>query len=299
MSARDVILTTLHRVRFEYAANFLASLRRTGYEGEAVIFASCMSDETITELQRHGATVVRFEFKGKFIHQRWARLWPLWRWMFARNLSTATKEKLAHGVFHLFYRRHLLYLQFLREHRTKYDRVFLTDCRDVYFQADPFGWNPHGLHLFLEEPRYRIKDSPHNSAWLRHQFGEAVLDQMKDEYISCAGTTFGDIQSILGYLEAMVAFSMKARSLEDPDGDQGIHNYLLRSKYFPQVTAHENRRGPVMTLGNVAPEAARLNSQGLVINDDGEVAPVLHQYDRIPHVQKILLERLDGQSVSK
>jgi hypothetical protein len=299
MPTRDVILTTLHRVRADYAANFIHSLRRTGYAGEVVIFASCMSDETIAELQRQGVTVVRFHFRGKFINQRLARLWPLWRWIFARNLSLATKEKLAHAVFHLFYRRHLLYLQYLREHRAQYDRVFLTDCRDVYFQSEPFAWNPRGLHLFLEESRYRIKDSPHNSAWIRSQFGAEAFEQMKEEFISCAGTTFGDIHAVLEYLETMIRFTMKARSLQYPDGDQGIHNYLLRTKHLPGVTVHENRRGPVMTVGAVLPDVVRLNSAGLVLNDDGEVTPVLHQYDRIPHVQKILLERLDTQSVSK
>src|SRR5882724_8021167 len=111
---RDVILTTLHQVGFDYVANFLASLHRTGYRGDTVFFVSQMEESSMAELRRQGVTVIPFHFSGKYIKQRLARLWPLWRWFFRSGASPAAKEKLAHAVVHLFYRRHLLYLQFLR-----------------------------------------------------------------------------------------------------------------------------------------------------------------------------------------
>jgi len=292
MANRDVVLTTVHRVRFEYAANFLASLRRTGYRGEIVFFASATDEETMGELRRQGVTVIPFRFSGKHVSQRLARLWFLWRWCFKSPLPMAIKEKLAHAVFHLFYRRHLLYLQFLREHRRDYDRVFLTDCRDVYFQADPFSWNPPpGVHLFLEEGSNTIGASPHHCDWLTSQFGQAVLDELKAETISCAGTVFGDLDSILKFLSAMVSQTMAARSLREIAGDQGIHNYILYKQRLPEIILHDNWHGPVMTLGATPPEAVQLNAQGRVINANREVVPVLHQYDRIPQVEKALLGR--------
>jgi hypothetical protein len=36
----------------------------------------------------------------------------------------------------------------------------------------------------------------------------------------------------------------------------------------------------------------RLNAQGYIINDADKPVPVLHQYDRILHVEKVLLGSL-------
>jgi hypothetical protein len=291
MPSRDVILTTLQRVPLDYAATFLASLRRTGYRGELVFFVSAMEEASIAELRRQGVRVVRFTFKGIHVKQRLARLWPVWRRVFGSRLPPELKERLAHAVFHLFYRRHLLYLQYLRAHREEYDRVFLTDARDVFFQADPFSWNPSpGVHFFLEEAE--IGSCPFNARWITSQFGPATAEAMKTKTISCAGTVFGDTDGILRYLAAMVALTMSARSLREPTGDQGIHNYVLYQQPLPQMTVHDNRTGPLLTMGQTKPEAVRFNDQGWVVNGQGVMVPILHQYDRLPAVEKILLARL-------
>ena len=293
----DAILTTLHRVDSTYAANFLASLRRTGYKGEVVFFVSWMNAASIASLRRQSITVVPFWFFCRSVKQRLAWPWPLWRWIFNSGVSQAFKEKLAHAVFHLFYRRHLLYLRFLRANRMKYDRVFLTDARDVFFQADPFAWNPPpGVHLFLEESTNRIGSSECHINWINSQFGPEALDQIKTDVVSCAGTVYGDIDGIMKYLSAMVDGTMQARSLEHPDGDQGIHNYLLYQNPLPEFIVHDNRHGPLMTLGVMKPEEIRMNPDGWVINDDGRIPAVLHQYDRHPEVEKTLHAHLQGSS---
>lgn len=294
MASRNVIMTILHGVRFEYAASFFASLQCAGYGGEVIIFASGMADEDIAWLRRHGARIVPFRLHRLFLRRRLAWLWPVWRRFFQSGASSAAKEKFAHVVFHLFYRRHLLYLQFLREHRRDYDRVFLTDCRDVYFQADPFSWDlPAGLHLFLEDASNKIGRGIHED-WLVSQFGRAVFEELKAETISCAGTVLGDVNSVLEYLARMVALTMTARSLRETAGDQGIHNYLLYKRCLPGIIVHENQDGPVMTLGAMRPEDVRLDARGFVVNNAGQVVPVLHQYDRISHAEKALLEHLRG-----
>jgi len=293
MPSRDLILTTLHRVRFETAAAFFSSLQRTGYRGRVVLFASRLDEESEAMLRSREVTVVPFRFGGKHVGQRLAGAWFLWRRIFVSSVSQAAKERLAHAVFHLFYRRHLLYLQYLREQGRDYDRVFLTDCRDVYFQADPFSWNPSpGVHFCLEEPANKIGRCPHHIRWIKSQFGQAMLDRMSGETVSCAGTTFGDIAGITEYLSCMVSLSMRARSLRENDGDQGIHNYILHEKLLPRVTVHENRRGPVLTLGPMQMADLKINPDGLVVDETGRLVPVLHQYDRIPQLKKMLLDRL-------
>jgi len=289
---RDLVMTMLYRMRFNAIAPFYYSLKQTGFTGDIAAFVTMMDDETIAEMNRYGIITMPFSFHPRIVRRTWW-LGPLWRAIFNSGLSQQKKECLAHAVFPLFYRRHLLYLEFMRQNRQKYGRIFITDCRDVFFQKNPFSWDPPlGVHFFLEEPSCKIGRSPDNARWLKSQFGRSVLDELAGETISCAGTTMGDLEGIIEYLSTMVSLSMKAMSLREHDGDQGIHNYIVHKKLLSRAAIHENCRGPVMTLGAMKPEQARLNAEGWVINDDGGVPCALHQYDRIENIKKTLLLHL-------
>jgi hypothetical protein len=242
--------------------------------------------------------VIPFFFPGKHVSNRAARLWWIWKRIFASNISERAKEQLAHVVFHLFYRRHLLYLEFLRKHAGEYTKVFLTDCRDVFFQADPFGWNQApGLHVFLEEEANKLGICTHHIRWITSQFGSEMLERWTDRTVSCAGTVFGDVPAMVDYLAQMVLRTMGVKSLLAADGDQGVHNYLVFEGAFPRITVHENRRGPVMTLGPVRISSLQFSQDGRVIDDAGVVVPVLHQYDRDSELRARLLSQLEGRSI--
>ncbi len=269
-------------------------LKHAGYTGHLVVFASAVGDEVCAKLRELEATVVPFHFFGKGERQPLARLWPLWQWYFSSRASQAAKEKLAHRVLHVRYRRYLLYLQYLREHGERFDRVMLTDAKDVYFQIEPFSWNPEpGIHFVLEEAQVRIGHCPLHRLWLGCQFGEDYVERHAGETVTCSGTIFGDTASTLKYLECMVATMMKARNLAKIyGGDQGIHNYLLLEKLLPNGVVHPNRRAPVLTLGMMRWDQVQLNQEGFVVNETGAPVPVLHQYDRIPELKNHLLARL-------
>lgn len=288
---RDVILATLHGRNFDAVAHFVISLKRTGYRGTVVIFASQVSAEAQAEMRKHGAKVISFHFSGKHDRQRWARLWPIWRWYFASGATATAKARLAHRVLHLRYRRYLMYAEFLEQHGANFDRVLLADCTDVFFQADPFAWNwSPGVHFFLEENKLRLGDCRLHRLWLGCQFGPHFIESHARENISCSGTTFGDTDNIREYLAQMIAAIMQARNLAKiSGGDQAIHNYLLLEKKLKNLTVHPNRRAAVLTMGVMSPEDFQINGEGLVLNEDGSIPPVLHQYDRLPELKKQLL----------
>lgn len=282
---RNLILTTVHRIKHPALEPFFRSLQKTGFDGDVVVFASGLGAESTCQLKRWGAQVMPFFFPGEHVVNRTARLWWIWKRVFASGISEDAKERLVHIVFHLFYRRHLLYLEYLREHGSQYDSVFLTDCRDVFFQVNPFSWDAApGLHVFLEEESNKIGMCPHNSRWMRNLFGEEALRLFGGETVSCAGTVFGDVSGTMDYLRQMIVFAMRVPNMRDADGDQGIHNYLLRTGRFARVRIHPNRDGPVMTVGLMKLTDLRRNADGLVMNEANEVVPTLHQYDRIPEL---------------
>ncbi|HEV2045222.1 MAG TPA: hypothetical protein VGQ95_01350 [Chthoniobacterales bacterium] len=297
---RNLILTMVHRIRYPALEPFFRSLQRTGFDGDVVVFASALSTESIRQLKDWGARVVPFLFPGEHVANRAARLWWIWKRLFASGISQSAKERLAHIVFHLFYRRHLLYLDFLRTHGSEYENVFLTDCRDVLFQADPFGWDQTpGLHVFLEEEANKLGICPHHIRWITSQFGSEMLGRWTDKTVSCAGTVFGDVLGMMDYLSRMVSRTMGVKSLRAADGDQGVHNYLVLEGVFPKITIHENRRGPVITLGPVRMSSLRFDQDDHVINETGAVVPVLHQYDRDPQLRERLLSQLDQQKIPR
>ena len=291
---RDLILATLHGSEFATVEPFVRSLNRTGYAGRTVFFTSQTSQATQTALRRNGVDVVPFHFIGKRDRQPLAGLWPLWRRYFASGASASAKRRLAHCVFHLRYRRYLLYAEFLQPRAADFDRVLLADSRDVFFQADPFsGQLPPGVHCVLEEPQVRLGHCPLHQRWLGCQFGPEFLAQHADETASCSGTTFGDTAGMLDYLAQMISVSMQARSLAKiSGGDQGIHNFLLIEKRLKPVTLHPNRHGPVLTMGVMQPGEFQMSREGWALNENGDVPPVLHQYDRLPELKKHLLAGL-------
>jgi hypothetical protein len=293
---RNLILTTVQGADFDYVAPFMVSLKRTGYRGRVVFFASAMRGDAVSRLEQHGATVIPYRFFDKGIREAcfWP-VWPLWRRFFGIKAFPKPKEMLAQVALPLFYHRHLICLQFLRAQRMQFDRVFLTDARDVYFQADPFSWRPGaGLHFFLLDGNRTIGSSQLRLNWTENQFGRSDVSRHLDKVVSCAGTTFGDKDGIMNYLTQMVATSLCARRLRKISGDdQGVHNYLIHENLLPAITLHPNRRSAVLTIGaSMTTAEIRISPDGLVTNEAGEAFPVLHQYDRIPALKQHLMSRL-------
>jgi hypothetical protein len=193
------------------------------------------------------------------------------------------KFRIAAKTFNVYCLRYPLYYLYLARHQDKYARVMLSDVRDVVFQRDPFDFEfEAGLYFFLEDDREPIKNCPYNSMWLRTGYGEDTLRELGEEVASCSGTTIGRTAAVMQYLELMVDHMLRLKS--HPAGiDQGVHNYLLYKNEIQDVTLVPNRRGPVFTMGKTVDLQTPFDAEGFVLNQDGTVAHVLHQYDR--HVE--------------
>ena len=81
-------------------------------------------------------------------------------------------------------------------HLPKYDRVFISDMRDVAFQDAPV--LDDGLCVTEEaEP---IRRENYNTEWVKRH-GDDVFERIKDCTILCGGTVWGDAQSLIGLCE--------------------------------------------------------------------------------------------------
>lgn len=260
MSDNTLILGLAAGYHYGDVAPFLRSLERIQFAGTCVLFVSETTRDT-ERMAMHDVHIV-----------------PVQR---------------PDGLHHLSYNayRYYLYLGFLRQGTAPFEHVMITDVRDVLFQRDPFdyAWG-RGLHCALEDERMTIGSCPFNSRWVRGHMGDEALAAVSGQTISCSGTTVGDHDSMLGYLEHMTGHFLPFAGGECMGGfDQGVHNVLIHTGQLSDVTLHENGE-PILTLGYYAGEPS-VNAAGEVLNDRGEVAHVVHQYDRKPELFRHVREQ--------
>lgn len=306
MSARHLILCAGTGYTWPQVEPFVRSLRATGSTANVRMLVGHLAPDHAAHLAAAGVQTQRVQPLLGALPPAWRR--KLYshrlRWLHraypkacdtlpapraARSRAAAWCGRLFH---HIACARYFYYLAFLQAHAADYDRVMLTDVRDVWFQRDPFDWtSPAPLQFFLEHRAVTIGHHAGNALWVRQACGEAALERIAQERVSCSGITFGTTAGMLDYLAAMTdALTRATPRIAGHDGyDQGVHNHLVWSGAFPQAELLENGRGPVLTLHGVPEPELTADAHGELVDDAGRVVPVLHQYDRHPKLRDALL----------
>ena len=154
-----------------------------------------------------------------------------------------------------------------------------------------------------------------NRQWLQTCYGDTAVGELEQNLVSCSGTVFGGRDAVLAYAHMMVEqldpavrwrnhplvntseFLYKVQKQCKHAGiDQGFHNYLLHSKTLEQwVDVKEMLQGEGMVntigafFGTKAVVQKNLTEWGILKgkppqqtfhNWDGQLSPVVHQFDR-------------------
>lgn len=297
----SVVLGAFERLPPRYIEPFARSLRSTefagtfrlvtaGYGADDLRLLASVADDIYEANEAcvppTGPTVVPFlQLLRRTRGVR--RLYPLCFQVAARAASE--RHSLARWIWlerNLEGLQALRYLHYYRYLTTKVgdaDLVMLTDVRDVVFQRDPFERAVHGLELVLEESHVVVGRDHFNTRWIRDLYGPESAAHLEGARVSCSGTVIGQRAAILHYLTEMILEIMWRRR---PMGahDQGVHNWLLRTGRLPLATLVANGSGRVLTMG--AMRSYETSSEGYVLNSDGSVPAVLHQYDRHKELQE-------------
>jgi hypothetical protein len=189
--------------------------------------------------------------------------------------------------------RHFAYFKYLQDavqSGRNYRSILLTDVRDVIFQRPLFETPSTELELHYESRSPLIGACKFNSQWISGQFGQQALTSLADKPISCAGTVCGRTRGVLGYLAEMQIILLKLLPrVRWTNGDQGVHNYVLHSGLLPQAKVLENFER-VATLHHVRGEQLHVDADGHVVNPDGSISEIVHQYDRHAHLFSAIQE---------
>ena len=167
--------------------------------------------------------------------------------------------------------------------------MLITDVKDVVFQRDPFGFAVGDrIHVAMENADIPVGSCPWTSHWILAGYPAEVLERLKDEEMSCAGTTLAPVPLMMRYLELMLAEISRMRDAYEC-ADQAAHNLLLHEGKLEPVNRLRNFEGPILTVGTEP--RYQLNDDRELVNRDGSAIAVVHQYDRHAELVRIYEEK--------
>jgi hypothetical protein len=208
--------------------------------------------------------------------------------------------------------------------------VLVIDARDTFFQSNPFAnvpraTDPSGssglLYYFGENvDATRIGKSKQNSKWVSTSYGNRVGRMLRDKPTICSGATMGERVAMTAYVSAIVSESDETNVVLT-GADQGFHNYLYYSHklsnvldihtivIFDQGTGIVNNLGAMRTSpleswghGGILRDLNDANGMRIgyqVLNWDGTVSPVVHQFDRHKQLTKYFANQRGKQYLEK
>lgn len=271
----DLILGAIDGYDFHEIAPFLITLRQSGYRGHLTLFAGPgISSRTKRKMRALEAEVIEFGNRFPFVeapHQD--------------NVGSLPEP------IHICNFRYYLYYDYLLKQGAGFRNVLITDVRDVVFQRDPFQTSlGEAIHVAMENVAIPIGDCPWTAPWIVTAYGHRRLEQLRTQPMSCSGTTMAPVPLMMTYLRAMLDEIQVMRS-GDAYLDQAAHNVLLHAGKVEPVRRMQNFEGPILTVGSEP--ACQLNAANELVNRDGSVIAIVHQYDRHPQLARTMEARVE------
>ena len=120
-------------------------------------------------------------------------------------------------------------------------------------------------------------------------YGYKLYKTIENQRIICIGTIWGSPDKFLDFSRIMWQKLNSKWSLRYKVIEQAVTNYLIyHDKMFNEsLIKSDNFDGFIMTLARTKITNIKLDSQNNILNGKGEIAAVIHQYDR---KHKIALE---------
>lgn len=190
--------------------------------------------------------------------------------------------------------RFAAYMQLMERWPNAVD-IFLTDVRDVIFQADPFYPPPRRLEVFNEWDDGTLGGHAFNMKHLTAVAGRDMAASMADLPCLCVGTVIGPRDEVLRLCRIMLMLAAVPRSeiggafgADQAIFNMAIHLGLVRASIQPNYSR-------VATIG-MTPGHLLSVVDDQMVNPDGSVSSIVHQHDRHPHLAEAA-HALWGQGV--
>lgn len=175
--------------------------------------------------------------------------------------------------------------------------VLLTDVRDVVFQGPLFDPPVADVEAFAEGDGLRFGDHAFNCRYAEALAGLGLAGRLDDREPLCVGTVVGRAGAVARLCRTMLMLGAIPRSglggafgADQASFNLAIHLGLVEA----QVRANYGR---VATLGLSDGPAASARQDGVIVNPNGSISPIVHQYDRTPELVDAVARRWDSRPV--
>ena len=192
-----------------------------------------------------------------------------------------------------------IYSDYLNSSKGKYDLVFTADVRDLIFQQDVFKFLDNSNDFLGVAIDDETLTEARNRAWLVNAYGQELYETIKDERIICVGTVWGTPDKFTEFSEIMWEKLSSEWSLSRKAIEQAVGNFIIYhdGMFADVLRPSSNQHGPVMTLALTDIQDIHTDINGRVLNGRGEIAAVVHQYDRkLPLVKAAISKYGAGMS---
>lgn len=259
---KNLVIGAVRNYKWQIIAPFFRSYQSAGFENcDCVMYVGNMLEETIEKIKECGVKVYPIPEKYS-------------------NLS-------------LINYRWKIYEDYLNENIGKYKLVLTADLRDSIFQKDLFKiYENHKPFLGISKEDLYLSEGM-NSEWLENAYGVDVAKSLRNKRIFCVGTLWGTVDKFIEASDMLwkklgSEWSVKLNVIE-----QSVFNYLIYVEHFlsDYLVESDNASGPVMTIGSTHYKYITFDSDDNILNEKGEVAAVVHQYERKPYVTKKIVNK--------
>ena len=199
-----------------------------------------------------------------------------------------------------------LYRDYIADNMENYDMIFTADTRDLIFQDDVFKHcNPDVPFLGFAYEDVLIANSDRAKEYIIKFFGDEAFEAVKENLYICMGTVWGTSEKFYEFAKCMSEY-IGPDKYKVSMSDQAIANYLIyHEKILNRILSQDdnviyssNSEGYVMTIGLLDHAKLTIDSEGRILNAKGDIASVVHQYDRNPEAIKAVMKKYcEGMSL--
>ena len=264
---KNIILSIIQKYSLGQIMPFFESLIKANFENcDVVMFVRKVSPNLINYLK--SINVIVYEISEKY-----------------KNIRKPT---------HL---RWKMFIDYLNKYKDKYRLIFSVDVRDTFFQKNVFRYYENYsefLGIAIEDGTLDDNFSKRN---IINLIGAGNHRVIHNERIICMGTLWGSINKFLEFANILWE---KLKLYNFPRSDQGLANCLFYHEHlFKDFVVKSDNFGPVMTIGLTKRENILLDFEDNILNFKGEIASVIHQYDRKNDIRIKIIRRFSSKLSSK
>ena len=262
---KNLVIGLAFNYSWETMRNYFISLIKAGFKNcDFVIFIKGMSEETVNKIKSCGV------------------------------ITLDIPEGSLNAEIPINSYRWKIFSDFLKKNQDKYDKVFTSDIRDTIFQKDIFQFYEQKsfLGVFLEDGDLTEKT---NKEWMLMLCSEDIYKTIAEKRIICAGSLIGSTDKFIKFCDTFWEIALEKK---DNGIDQAVLNYIVYyKKKFEDCIIINDNHGPLMTIG-ITKQNVSLDNDNNLINFDGQIAAVVHQYDKVPERVEIINKKYNDTNLN-